>query len=93
MGAVASNEREEHLDSTEDVSNTGSKVPDSAACFSSERNVSVGAPERERRRCGSAWRRWIRRFGVAGFAFFFIKGMLWLAIGAVLWLMRPGAAG
>lgn len=23
---------------------------------------------------------WIKRFGVAGFVFFFVKGMVWLAI-------------
>jgi len=29
----------------------------------------------------------IKKFGVAGFAFFFIKGMLWLAIPAALALL------
>lgn len=24
--------------------------------------------------------KWIKRFGVAGFLFFFIKGLLWLAV-------------
>lgn len=28
--------------------------------------------------------RWVGRFGVAGFAFFFIKGLLWLLIPALL---------
>jgi hypothetical protein len=28
--------------------------------------------------------RWIKRFGVAGFLFFFIKGLLWLIVPAVL---------
>jgi len=31
---------------------------------------------------GSA--KWIKRFGVAGFLFFFIKGLLWLIVPAVL---------
>ncbi|MDQ3063007.1 MAG: alanyl-tRNA synthetase [Acidobacteriota bacterium] len=28
--------------------------------------------------------KWIKRFGVVGFLFFFIKGLLWLIIPAVL---------
>jgi len=28
--------------------------------------------------------KWIKRFGVAGFLFFFIKGLLWLIVPAVL---------
>jgi hypothetical protein len=28
--------------------------------------------------------RWLQRFGVAGFAFFLIKGLLWLAVPALL---------
>jgi len=28
--------------------------------------------------------RWLGRFGVAGFAFFFIKGLLWLLVPALL---------
>ncbi len=28
--------------------------------------------------------KWIKRLGVAGFLFFFIKGMLWLIVPAVL---------
>lgn len=27
---------------------------------------------------------WIKRFGVAGFLFFFVKGLLWLIVPAVL---------
>jgi hypothetical protein len=27
---------------------------------------------------------WLKRFGVAGFLFFFIKGMLWLIVPALL---------
>ena len=30
----------------------------------------------------------LRRLGVAGFAFFFIKGMLWLLIPAAMYLIR-----
>ncbi|HLM61938.1 MAG TPA: hypothetical protein VK308_14125 [Pyrinomonadaceae bacterium] len=31
--------------------------------------------------------RWIKRFGVAGFLFFFIKGLLWLIVPTLLiWL-------
>ena len=30
---------------------------------------------------------WLMRFGALGFAFFFIKGLLWLAIPAVLALI------
>jgi hypothetical protein len=26
------------------------------------------------------WKGWFRRFGVAGFLFFFIKGLVWLAV-------------
>ncbi|HZH34057.1 MAG TPA: hypothetical protein VEX64_04405 [Pyrinomonadaceae bacterium] len=28
----------------------------------------------------STFRRWLKRFGVAGFLFFLIKGLLWLLI-------------
>jgi hypothetical protein len=28
--------------------------------------------------------RWLQRFGAAGFAFFLIKGLLWLAVPALL---------
>ena len=32
-------------------------------------------------------KKWLARFGVAGFLFFFIKGMLWLIVPALLiWL-------
>lgn len=31
------------------------------------------------------WKTWLRRFGVAGFMFFFIKGLLWLAVFFGLW--------
>lgn len=30
------------------------------------------------------WRRWLARFGVVGFCFFLVKGLLWLAIPALL---------
>ncbi|HSK72331.1 MAG TPA: hypothetical protein VK892_11580 [Pyrinomonadaceae bacterium] len=31
--------------------------------------------------------KWVKRFGVAGFLFFFIKGLLWLIVPAILiWL-------
>lgn len=90
MGLVVSNERDKHVDSTVEELDSGLKVLDSATC-SSECNVSADNSELECKRGGGAWRCWIRRLGVAGFAFFFIKGMLWLALGAVLWLMRPGA--
>ena len=33
---------------------------------------------------GPALVRWVQRFGIAGFAFFFIKGLLWLAVPALL---------
>jgi len=33
---------------------------------------------------GPALIRWVQRFGIAGFAFFFIKGLLWLAVPALL---------
>jgi hypothetical protein len=33
---------------------------------------------------GPALFRWVQRFGVLGFAFFFIKGLLWLAVPALL---------
>lgn len=31
------------------------------------------------------WKSWIRRFGVFGFFFFLIKGLLWLAVFFGLW--------
>ena len=31
---------------------------------------------------------WLKRLGVAGFAFFFIKGMLWLTIPAAIVVFR-----
>jgi hypothetical protein len=33
---------------------------------------------------GSSGVRWLQRLGVAGFAFFLIKGLLWLAVPALL---------
>lgn len=33
---------------------------------------------------GPALVRWVQRLGVFGFAFFFIKGLLWLAVPALL---------
>lgn len=30
------------------------------------------------------WARWFAKFGVLGFMFFLVKGLLWLAIPAVL---------
>ena len=33
---------------------------------------------------GPAWRQWLKRLGVAGFLFFFIKGLLWLIVPALL---------
>lgn len=32
----------------------------------------------------SRWARVLKRFGIAGFAFFFIKGLLWLSVPALL---------
>ena len=37
---------------------------------------------------GSRLKKLLCRFGIAGFAFFFIKGMLWLLIPAVMYLMK-----
>jgi len=31
------------------------------------------------------WKMWIRRFGVAGFLFFLIKGLVWLAVFWGMW--------
>ncbi len=31
------------------------------------------------------WKVWLRRFGVAGFLFFLIKGLIWLAVFFGLW--------
>jgi hypothetical protein len=33
---------------------------------------------------GGSGARWLQRLGVAGFAFFLIKGLLWLAVPALL---------
>lgn len=30
------------------------------------------------------WQTWLKRFGVAGFLFFLIKGLLWLIVPALL---------
>lgn len=27
-----------------------------------------------------SWQNWIKRLGVAGFIFFFVKGLIWLAV-------------
>ncbi len=34
---------------------------------------------------------WLRRLGLAGFLFFFAKGMVWLVIFAVAWMLGRGA--
>jgi hypothetical protein len=31
-----------------------------------------------------SWETWLKRFGVAGFLFFLIKGLLWLIVPALL---------
>jgi hypothetical protein len=36
----------------------------------------------EKRKCPAV--RWIKRFGVAGFMFFLIKGLLWLIVPALV---------
>jgi hypothetical protein len=33
------------------------------------------------------WKRWLKRVGIAGFLFFLIKGLLWIAV----WLGAGGA--
>ncbi|MBL0921145.1 MAG: hypothetical protein IBJ10_03335 [Phycisphaerales bacterium] len=42
------------------------------------------APAADRCPVPTGWRKWIARFGVLGFAFFFIKGMAWLIVPAAL---------
>lgn len=32
----------------------------------------------------NCWRRWLKRFGIAGFLFFLIKGLLWLVAGGAI---------
>lgn len=32
----------------------------------------------------TTWKTWFKRFGVAGFLFFLIKGLLWLIVPALL---------
>lgn len=44
------------------------------------RNLQPAAPSRAKNL--------LRRLGVAGFAFFFIKGLLWLLVPAVIYLFR-----
>lgn len=35
----------------------------------------------------TGYNKWVKRFGVAGFLFFFIKGILWLVVPTLLiWL-------
>lgn len=90
MGAVVSNERNEFAAKAADAP---LNVVDPAECVSSEHTAGGEDSDSDRQKCGNTWSCWIKRFGIAGFAFFFIKGLLWLAIGAVIWFMRPGAAG
>jgi hypothetical protein len=40
--------------------------------------------ENEEQKQTSFFHKWIKRFGVAGFLFFFIKGLLWLVIPALI---------
>ncbi len=40
--------------------------------------------ENEEQKQTSLFNKWIKRFGVAGFLFFFIKGLLWLIIPALI---------
>jgi len=44
----------------------------------------LSMPETERPNEPKGFAKWIKRFGVAGFLFFFIKGLLWLIVPAVL---------
>lgn len=38
--------------------------------------------EGKKRKCPAVG--WVKRFGIAGFLFFFIKGLLWLIVPAVI---------
>ncbi len=40
--------------------------------------------ENEEQKQTSLFAKWIKRFGVAGFLFFFIKGLLWLIVPALI---------
>lgn len=40
--------------------------------------------ENEENNHETKWEKWFKRLGVAGFLFFFIKGLLWLIVPAVL---------
>lgn len=37
---------------------------------------------------GPASASWLKRLGTAGFAFFFVKGLLWLIVPSFLYLVR-----
>ncbi len=56
----------------------------------SDENASAGPVSRPE---PTGWRSWLRRFGVLGFLFFFIKGLLWLTVPLVLVLWRWLEAG
>jgi DMSO reductase anchor subunit len=36
--------------------------------------------EAEKKALESKWKQWLKRMGVAGFLFFFLKGMVWLVL-------------
>ncbi len=46
--------------------------------------AAADAPEADRCPVPTGWRKWIARFGLAGFIFFFVKGLAWLIVPALL---------
>ena len=59
-------------------------VPRRAAAASPDATDSAGETDAAEAPPASPVRIWIRRFGVAGFLFFLVKGLLWLSLPTLL---------
>lgn len=69
---------------TESHLKTAGRCPVAHGAVSPAPQVVEPAARPDRCPVPTGWRKWIARFGVLGFAFFFIKGMAWLIVPAAL---------
>ena len=93
MGAGISNKRRERAHASVDSADARAHIQQPIPVPIAERGGRSSFAAGKQPRFDGGWSGWARRLGLAGFAFFFIKGMVWLGIGAVLWFLRFGPAG
>ena len=47
-------------------------------------NIKKEYPANDSRHGQQRWRKWLKKLGLAGFLFFLLKGLVWLALGYFL---------